>query len=696
MDFDPRPIVKLDEGVINKIAAGEIIQRPANALKELIENSLDAKSKSIQITCKLGGLKYLQISDNGTGILKDNLTLICERFTTSKLTTYSDLQQISTYGFRGEALASISMIARLTIQTKTRNDVCAYRAQYENGNLMDEPKACAGNQGTQIIIEDLFYNVPIKLKALKIPSDEFQRIFDVVARYAVHNYTVSFCLKKYGENNSIKTQPSTSAIDNIRTIYGNVVANSLLPFEYEATDLKFKVNGLMTNANHNSKKMQFLLFINHRLVESKSLKKAIDDVYSPVLPRGSFPFVYLSLEIDPNNVDVNVSPTKLEVNFLHEDLIVEKIRDVIEEKLLATTETKKLYTQSLLPGAPEVSQKIVDKLDRSYDKDMVRTDFKNQSIIKFFGNPSQEMETSISQLSKNGSSQGYSSQSSSSSLDEGSLLQASSKTSNISNNFDSITIDDDPKEETIVEDEAEELTSVLKLKEEFENKCDEELKEMMNKLILVGVVNTKQCAVQADTKLFLCNTRKMCEELFYQLMITNFSNLDMIELEKPLSIKSLALIGFETKECNWTEEDGCKEELSDGVVSVLMDNRDMLAEYFSLKINNAGEILTMPQLLDEHAPAMSRLPLYIIRIATEVNYDDEDECFKSFCRETANYYATMSIIPGDGDTDGDWLMEHVLLPEIRQSLLPPSTFLTDGTILQLTSLPELYKVFERC
>ena len=179
-------------------------------------------------------------------------------------------------------------------------------------------------------------------------------------------------------------------------------------------------------------------------------------------------------------------------------------------------------------------------------------------------------------------------------------------------------------------------------------------------------------------------------------MITNFSNLDMIELETPLSIKSLALIGFETKECNWTEEDGCKEELSDGVVSVLMNNREMLAEYFSLKMNDAGEILTIPQLLDEHAPPMSRLPLYIIRIATEVNYDDEDECFKSFCRETANYYATMSIIPGDEETNGDWLMEHVLLPEIRQSLLPPSTFLTDGTILQLTSLPELYKVFERC
>lgn len=123
----PQKIIKLDETVVNKIAAGEIIQSPASALKELLENSLDAKSKSIVVSVKSGGIKSLSITDNGTGILKENLPILCERFTTSKLENYSDLQSIATYGFRGEALASVSLVSRLTIQTKTRDDVCAYK-----------------------------------------------------------------------------------------------------------------------------------------------------------------------------------------------------------------------------------------------------------------------------------------------------------------------------------------------------------------------------------------------------------------------------------------------------------------------------------------------------------------------------------------------------------------------------------------
>lgn len=148
---------------------------------------MDAKSKQIQIIAKSGGLKCLQIIDNGTGIQKSDLEILCERFTTSKLKQYEDLFSIKSYGFRGEALSSISMISRLTVQTKTRNDVVAYTTKYENGVMVEEPKACAGNQGTSIKIDDLFYNVPIRLK--KSPTEEFGKIFDVVAKYAVHNFT---------------------------------------------------------------------------------------------------------------------------------------------------------------------------------------------------------------------------------------------------------------------------------------------------------------------------------------------------------------------------------------------------------------------------------------------------------------------------------------------------------------------------
>jgi DNA mismatch repair protein MLH1 len=218
-------IQRLEEAVVNRIAAGEIIHRPSSALKEMLENSLDAGSTTISVLTKQGGLKLMQIQDNGHGIDPGDFAILCERFTTSKLQQFDDLQKIATFGFRGEALASITHCSRVTVTSMTPTAVCASKACYLDGKLAPfapgepaVPKRCAGLQGTQIAVEDMFYNMPLRRKALKSASDEYGRIIGVMTNYAIHFSGISFTCKKHGEHAAdLHTATGSSIRDNIGT-----------------------------------------------------------------------------------------------------------------------------------------------------------------------------------------------------------------------------------------------------------------------------------------------------------------------------------------------------------------------------------------------------------------------------------------------------------------------------------------------
>lgn len=198
MTRGPGRIRKLDAATVNRIAAGEVIHRPAHALKELLENSLDSGARSIAILALGGGLQLLQVTDTGSGIIKEDLQLVCERFTTSKLQSFEDLLRgvVQTFGFRGEALASMTHVARVSIRSKTAESPVAWTGEYSDGALIGPVKPIAGVTGTQVSVQDLFYNVPARKSVLKNLTAEYNRILDVVQVYAIQNPSVAISCRK--------------------------------------------------------------------------------------------------------------------------------------------------------------------------------------------------------------------------------------------------------------------------------------------------------------------------------------------------------------------------------------------------------------------------------------------------------------------------------------------------------------------
>ncbi|CAG5076108.1 Similar to Mlh1: DNA mismatch repair protein Mlh1 (Mus musculus) [Cotesia congregata] len=702
----PGKIKKLDQVVVNRIAAGEIIQKPANALKELIENSLDAKASDIQITIKDGGLKLLQ------------------RFTTSKLSSFADLHSLSTYGFRGEALASISHVAQLTITTKTAQDKVAHRASYVDGKLKAPPKALAGNQGTTITIENLFYNVPQRRKALDNISEQFTGITEVVTRYAVHNSSVAFTLKKQGENSPYVRTPSKSdKSDTIKLLFGQAVARELIEVSLEDSVYKFKLQALITNPNYSNKKLVFLLFINHRLVESTLIKKMLDDLYSIYLPKKTHPWCYISLEIDPNNVDVNVHPTKSQVKFLHEEAIVERVKEALDGKLSSNNASRTFYAQARLPQVdlsrealgqvlPDLAAGVNENKDKGkvQASKMVRTDHQAQKLEKFnftralktvqklFGSqePTREAKTKepppenqIIELKITSVPPEIPE-----TLQEQTPEFSEPVPEQTSECTDLESVEEEKESDEIFKSYSVncyrrpvELTSILRLRKRVEDSYHGGLRKILSGMIFIGCVDEKLVLFQSDVDLYICKIKNLAEEIFYEIMLYDFANYGVLKFSSALSLVELAKLGMKKKSSK-----SSLEQFAEQIKDLLVSKSEMLKEYFAIVITKNGYIKSLPVLLEDYSPDVAgELPNFVVRLATKVDWTEEQKCFEDISRETARFYSNV-------DFNKDWRhsIEYVLFPAIKESLLPPKEFAHDSSILKIASLPDLYKVFERC
>ncbi|ATH60278.1 DNA mismatch repair endonuclease MutL [Staphylococcus nepalensis] len=327
-------IKELQTSLANKIAAGEVVERPGSVVKELLENAIDAQATEINIEVEQSGVASIRVVDNGTGIEIDDLDLVFHRHATSKLDVDDDLFHIRTLGFRGEALASISSVSKVTLKTCTDNQE-GQEVYVENGEVLNQKPAKA-KRGTDILVESLFYNTPARLKYIKSLYTELGKITDIVNRMAMSHPDIRISLVSDGKT-IIKTNGSGRTNEVMAEIYGMKVAKDLVHVTGDTSD--YHLDAYFARPEHSrSNKHYISIFINGRYIKNFLLNKAILEGYHTLLMIGRYPICYINIEMDPILVDVNVHPTKLEVRLSKEDqlyeLIVEKIHEAFKNRIL--------------------------------------------------------------------------------------------------------------------------------------------------------------------------------------------------------------------------------------------------------------------------------------------------------------------------------------------------------------------------
>ncbi len=320
----------LPDSLANKIAAGEVVERPASIVKELIENSIDAGAKSIEVAVESGGRRLIRISDNGEGMLRDDAILAFERHATSKLKTAEDLEAIVTLGFRGEALASIASVAKVRLRTQTASDIVGTEVEISGGRMLNV-RDIAFTQGAEFEIRDLFFNVPARRKFLKSEATESFHIANLVTHYALANPQLSFRLMN-NNRESIRTTPAADLRDRAYQLFGGEFIGGLIEVGGEAGEMRVRGFVSSPSATRTTKDSQYF-FINGRYVRDKVISRALIEAYRAMIPAGVYPSAMLFVEMPPHEVDVNVHPAKTEVRFVRGTIVHDLIRDAVRSAI---------------------------------------------------------------------------------------------------------------------------------------------------------------------------------------------------------------------------------------------------------------------------------------------------------------------------------------------------------------------------
>ena len=347
-------IVLLDDLTINKIAAGEVIERPASVVKEMVENSIDAGATKITVEIKNGGISFIRISDNGKGIAEDDMEIAFERHATSKIRVAEDITKVTSMGFRGEALASIAAIANVEMVSRTKDSNIGHRIVVEGGKTLEQGETGAP-LGTTITVKNLFYNTPVRYKFLKKDYTESGYIEDAITRLALVHKEIAFKLINTGKT-VIQTTGNDDEKSVIYSIYGKDVAEAIIESDYEYEGIK--VTGVVGKPEiARSNRSNQLFFVNGRYIKDKTLTAAAEQAFKGMIPINKYGFLILNLQMDPALVDVNVHPAKLEVRFEEENKVFKSVYYAVKEALSKRELVADAVEEKAIPKQ-EIAQEI--------------------------------------------------------------------------------------------------------------------------------------------------------------------------------------------------------------------------------------------------------------------------------------------------------------------------------------------------
>ncbi len=325
----------LDEVTANQIAAGEVVERPVNAVKEMVENAVDASATDIEVEIADGGMTYIRVTDNGSGMSPEDAKLSIVRHATSKISTVDNIYHIASLGFRGEALASISSVSRTAITTRRPEDEEGTVVEVEGGEVTDV-KPIGAPAGTTIEVRDLFYNVPARKKFLKSERTESSRINSMIGKLALANPDIAFRLINNGRT-VIETPGNGRLVDVISALYGTKTAGEMLEVSGQGSDML--LSGMISKPSLLKSSRQYqTLIINRRVVESSTISKAVDNAYHSLLPKNGYPLLVLSFQVPPESIDVNVHPQKREIKFSDEQSLFRLVYHAVLETLTSQQE----------------------------------------------------------------------------------------------------------------------------------------------------------------------------------------------------------------------------------------------------------------------------------------------------------------------------------------------------------------------